>query len=136
MICLEMPSSSLSKAGQRRGFSSVQGMDAPLSRNRSLLVAFPGSGGPNGGAFEALPDGRVPLSDLRPVDGVPPRVDVVGAPVLVFEVVRVLPDVDAEEGRLAVRDGVVLVGRGDHGEPRAVVDQPGPAGAELVDAGV
>src|SRR5262245_39089231 len=35
--------------------------------------------------------------DLAPVDDVPERVQVVGALVLVLEVVGVLPDVDAEE---------------------------------------
>ena len=50
------------------------------------------------------------LGDLRPVDGVPPRVDVVRTLVLVLQVVGVLPDVDAEQGRLAVGDRVVLVG--------------------------
>jgi hypothetical protein len=48
----------------------------------------------------------------------------------------VLPDVDAQQRRLALRDRVVLVGGADHREPRAVVDQPRPARAELVDAGL
>src|SRR5438552_16632111 len=41
------------------------------------------------------------LVDLRPVDDVPPRVDVVGTAVLVLRIVRVLPDVDAEPDLLA-----------------------------------
>ena len=49
--------------------------------------------------------------DDVPVDDVPPRVDVVGAAVLVEQVVGVLPDVDAQQRRLALRDRVVLVGR-------------------------
>ena len=52
-----------------------------------------------------------------PVDDVPPRVDVVRALVLVLEVVRVLPDVDAEQRRRARRDRVVLVGGADDREP-------------------
>src|SRR5829696_18882 len=81
-------------------------------------------------------DGAVPLRDLAPVDDVPPRVDVVGALVLVLQVVRVLPDVDADQRRLAGRERRVLVRRADDRQPAAVVDQPGPAGAELVDAGL
>ena len=37
---------------------------------------------------------------LVPVDNTPPVGDVLGAAVLVFEVVGVLPDVDAEDGVL------------------------------------
>ena len=76
------------------------------------------------------------LGDLVPVDDVPERVDVVRTPVLVLEVVGVLPDVDAQQGGLAVRDRAVLVGGRDQGESGAVVHQPRPAGAELVDAAV
>src|SRR5205807_8226195 len=79
---------------------------------------------------------REALGHLPPVDHVPPRVDVIGPAVVVLQVVGVLPDVDAEQRRLAVADRVVLVGAGDHRQTRAVVDEPGPAGAELVDAGV
>ncbi len=50
------------------------------------------------------------VGDLGPVDDVPPRVDVVRAPVLVLQVVGVLPHVDAEQRRLAVAERVVLVG--------------------------
>src|SRR5258706_11714867 len=35
------------------------------------------------------------LVHLGPVDDVPPRADVVGTTVLIFQVVRVLPDIDA-----------------------------------------
>ena len=44
-----------------------------------------------------------PLGDLGPVDDVPPRVDVVGAAVLVLQVVGVLPHVDAQQRSLAGR---------------------------------
>src|SRR5436853_388675 len=71
---------------------------------------------------------------LVPVDHVPPRLEVVRTLVLVLEVVGVLPDVDADQRRLARRDRRVLVGRaGDH-EPRPVVHEPRPAAAELADA--
>src|SRR5205807_2019763 len=54
----------------------------------------------------------------------------------VLEVVGVLPDVDAEQRGLALADRVVLIGSGGNGQAGAVVDEPGPARAELVDAGV
>src|SRR3954468_2679308 len=79
---------------------------------------------------------RVALRDLRPVDDVPDRVQIVRAAVLVLEGVGVLPDVDAEPRLLAGGERVVLVGGGGHGRAGTVVDQPGPAGAELADAGV
>src|SRR5690349_3037781 len=85
--------------------------------------------------YRALRGGE-PLGDLAPVDDVPDRVEVVGALVLVLEVVRVLPDIDPEQWRLAVGDRVVLVRRADDGEAVAVLDQPRPAGAELADAGL
>src|SRR4051812_36258869 len=76
------------------------------------------------------------LGDLAPAHRVPPRVDVVGTPVLILQVVGVLPDVDAQERRLALGDRVVLVGGADARQPGAVVHEPRPAGAELVDAGL
>jgi hypothetical protein len=48
--------------------------------------------------------GLEPPSDFGPVDDVPPRRDVVRAPVLVSEVVGVLPDVDPEERRLSLQE--------------------------------
>src|SRR5690349_5782844 len=40
--------------------------------------------------------------DLTPVHDVPPRREIIGAAVLIFQIVRVLPDVDAEYGVLTV----------------------------------
>ena len=55
----------------------------------------------------------------------------VGAPVLVLEIVGVLPDIDAEERRLAGGEWRVLVRQRRDGElPAAVERQPGPAAAE------
>ena len=59
-----------------------------------------------------------------------PRLDVLRAAVVVVEVVRVLPDVDAQQRRQAVGDRGVLVGRRDDQHARAVVHEPRPAGAE------
>src|SRR5262249_2266158 len=64
------------------------------------------------------------LGDVVPVDDVPESVDVVGALVLVLEVVGVLPDVAAEQRHAAVGDRRVLVRRGDDGEAGGVFDQP------------
>src|SRR6478735_6849875 len=56
--------------------------------------------------------------------------------VAVVDVVGVLPHVDGEQRLLTVLEGQVGVGRLGHLELAAVVDQPGPAGAELGDAGL
>src|SRR2546421_3826073 len=71
-----------------------------------------------------LSERREALGDLRPVDHVPPRIDVVGAPVLVLEVVGVLPHVHPEQGGGALRDRVVLVGATHHRQARSIMDQP------------
>src|SRR3954447_26355071 len=76
-------------------------------------------------------DLRITLGDALPIDHVPPGLEVIGAPVLVLEVVSVLPDVDPEQGRLAVHQGRILVRGGRDSEAGAVVDQPRPAAAEL-----
>src|SRR4029453_5268801 len=52
------------------------------------------------------------IGGLVPVHDVPPGIDVVGAAVLVEQVVGVLPDVEAEDGRAALHHRVVLVGEG------------------------
>ena len=53
---------------------------------------------------------------------------------MVLEVVGVLPDVDAEDRSLAFHQRVVLVRRRDDREAATVGDEPGPAGAEALDA--
>ena len=75
------------------------------------------------------------LVDFVPVDDVPPGGEVVGAAVVVLEVVGVLPDVVAEDGVEAVGEGGVLVGLGDDFELAALVDEEAPAGAELLGGG-
>jgi hypothetical protein len=70
---------------------------------------------------------------LVPVDNIPPVGDVLGAAVLVLEVVGVLPDVDAEDGVLdfvlyALHQRVVLVWGTDDLEFILAVDhEPDPA---------
>src|SRR5712692_3338916 len=51
------------------------------------------------------------LVDLRPVDDVPPGVDVVGTAVLILQIVGVLPHVDAEHDLLPFHQRAVLVRR-------------------------
>src|SRR4029077_204047 len=79
----------------------------------------------------------VALVDLVPVNYVPPGLQIFGAAVVVLEVVGVLPDVVAEDGIEALRDGVVLVGSaGDQDFALGIAGQPDPSAAELFYAGV
>src|SRR3546814_14622758 len=57
--------------------------------------------------------------------------DEVGAPVLIVEIVGVLPDVAGEDWRLAVRQGGVGVAVADHLPVIAVLHQQHPAAAKL-----
>src|SRR5262245_4813877 len=67
-----------------------------------------------------------------PIDHVPPGVHVIGALILVAQVVRMLPDVDAENRRHAVHERRVLVRRLDRDQLAvAAQSQPLPAAAEL-----
>src|SRR5438132_2844448 len=77
----------------------------------------------------------VALGDRLPVQGVEPGRDVVRALVLVLQVVRVLPHVDAQDRGHAVHEWAVLVGVALDRELAALVsEQPGPAAAELADS--
>src|ERR1700732_4503149 len=79
--------------------------------------------------------GREALVHFRPVHHVPPRGDVVGPAVLVFQVVGVLPDVDAEHRLLAFHERAILVRRALDHELAAVIDHPRPSAAEPADRG-
>jgi len=74
--------------------------------------------------------------DFVPVDDVPPRGEVIGAAVLVLEVVGVLPNVVEQDGINALREGRILVGSADHLELACLEDQPAPAGAKLLGGGL
>src|SRR4051794_14987108 len=65
-------------------------------------------------------------ADLAPVHHVPPGRDIVRPPVLVLQIVGVLPDIEAEDRLLAVHERVVLVRRAHDRQLAAVADQPGP----------
>src|SRR5882762_9774614 len=78
----------------------------------------------------------VALVDFFPVDHAPPSLQILGTAVVVFEIVGVLPDIVAEDGKEALRDGVVLVGSGDDFHfAFCVACQPDPSAAELAYTG-
>src|SRR3954470_18100743 len=54
----------------------------------------------------------IAFRDLAPVHGVPPRLEIVRAAVLVVEIIGVLPDIVAHQRALAVHDRTVLVRAG------------------------
>src|SRR5436853_4798144 len=85
---------------------------------------------PNGRALSKSLVHRVPIHD------VPPRGEVVGTAILIFEVVGVFPHVDAEEGLLPFHERTILVGSALDDELAAGIDQPSPAAAEALHAGV
>jgi len=53
---------------------------------------------------------RVSAADFVPVERVPPGCDVVGSPVLIFEIIGMFPDVKTEERGLAFHDRAILIG--------------------------
>lgn len=75
-----------------------------------------------------------PLRHIPPVNHLPNRTEVLRLAVLVLQVVRVLPRVNAHQRLQVARHGV-LVRAGDETEGAGclVLDEPGPAGA--LDAG-
>lgn len=78
--------------------------------------------------------------DSVPVNNVPDSFEVIGATVLVEEVIGVLPDVHTEDGGAgafcdAFHERVILVGSGADAQGFVVVDaEPNPAAAEACDA--
>src|SRR5438128_292826 len=73
-----------------------------------------------------------PFVDGIPADDVPPSREIIGTPILILEIIRVLPNVVAEDRRRAGRRRIVLVGRADDFQlARRVANQPDPAAAEL-----
>ena len=83
-----------------------------------------------------LERGEVVLLGLVPVNGIPPGFEVIGAAVLVVEIISVLPDVAADDGRAfhaghgLTHEGAVLVGGGDDFELAVVDHEPSPTAAE------
>src|SRR5689334_9372048 len=71
--------------------------------------------------------GFVAFVDLVPVDYIPPCGQVFGTPVVVLQVVSVLPDVVTEHWREALRHWVVLIGRAEDLQVPTFCCDPGPA---------
>src|SRR6266446_10453725 len=79
--------------------------------------------------------GLVILRHRVPVDHIPPSFDVIGPAVLIVQIVRVLPNVYAQNRLVPLHERIVLVGRRDDFELTALVfDQPSPTTAETADA--
>jgi hypothetical protein len=80
------------------------------------------------------------LCDFRPVHHVPKRLQIIRALVLIFQVIRVFPNIHAEDdfafhaGDGFAHERVVLVRRRDYLQFAAVRDEPRPAAAETSDA--
>src|SRR5437764_5784622 len=79
---------------------------------------------------QVLPD-KIPVHEM-----VEKGLDEIGPPVLVIEIVGVLPDIAGQEGRLPERDRVDPVQGVRDLEFTLVGDEPGPAAAELIDRGL
>src|SRR5215213_7069356 len=77
----------------------------------------------------------VPATDVGPVDDIPPGGEIVGATVLVLEIVGVLPHVAAQDRTLAVHERAVLVGSAlDAEAPAPIRKEPAPPAAKPADA--
>src|ERR1700726_2673403 len=79
---------------------------------------------------------REQLVDIFPVNEViDKRLQIVRPAIAIIDVIGMLPDVDAEDRRGAMHQRVFAVGRLGDFELAVLHRQPGPAGAELADAG-
>ena len=77
---------------------------------------------------------REPLLRRLPVDHIPHRLEVLGLPVLILQVVGMLPSVDAEQWSELAHNGILVgVGADEHLSRLGILDEPGPAAA--LDAG-
>ena len=74
---------------------------------------------------------------LVPVDRVPPRREIIGALVLIFEIIGMFPYIDAQYHPLSTLfERRILVGRRDDVELAIFIDdEPCPAGAEPPEPG-
>src|SRR5688572_11131791 len=83
---------------------------------------------------DPLPTLSVPRRDLVPVHDVPPSRHVIRTPILILEVVGVLPDVDAQDRRLTLHERRVLIGSPEDGQLSArILAEPPPPRSELTD---
>src|SRR5579864_5070590 len=79
--------------------------------------------------------GREAAVDFIPVHDIPPCGQILRTAVLVLQIIGMLPDVVAEDGEQALREGRILVGGGDDLELAAGENHPTPTGAELLGGG-
>src|SRR5689334_5847558 len=77
------------------------------------------------------------LVDLIPIYDVPPRRKVLGTPVLILQIVGMLPNIISHNGMMTIYDGVILVGGLYHFQlSRISPYKPHPSTAESIGAGV
>src|SRR5215470_15536322 len=73
----------------------------------------------------------VVLPHRIPIYHVPPGFDVIGPAVLIFEIISVLPNIEAQDRRVPVHQRVVLIwSRNDFEFFVLILDQPRPAAAK------
>src|SRR5207302_8517008 len=74
---------------------------------------------------------RSVLCQRVPIHHVPPSLKIIGTFVLVLQIIRVLPDVHAEDGRVAIHQRAVLIWRRNNFELSILVlNQPRPRSEE------
>src|SRR6476660_5638864 len=67
-----------------------------------------------------------------PVYQVPPGRNIIGTPVLILQVVGVLPHIKAKERHLSIRDRRILVGRRENLELSILCREPRPTAAKTL----
>src|SRR5690606_39209033 len=74
---------------------------------------------------------RILLVCKVPVDHVAEGLDIIGAWILILQVVGMLPDIDTDDRRQPLRETAILIVQPDNGELAvAVFHQPGPAASK------
>src|SRR6266849_3098001 len=73
--------------------------------------------------------------NLIPVDHIPPGVQIIGTAILVLQIVSMFPDVISHDRIQTLHQWAVLVSGRDNRKLAALVEnEPGPTGAETLDA--
>src|SRR5208282_4061847 len=75
------------------------------------------------------------LFDFSPVDDIPPRADVISPPILVLQVVGVLPNVEPQHREFPFHNRAVLVGGRVDIKLAALGDEPSPSRAKAAHGG-
>src|SRR6266576_368543 len=76
------------------------------------------------------------LGSAIPIHHIPPGLDVIAAHVLILQIVRVLPNVETQDGFRVTAEqiGCVLIGSGVDGQFAVLQNEPRPAGTEAAEA--